>query len=303
LGQKGPVKFAEADWDYDDARFYIIGAPFDLTCCHRKGCAQGPQAIRKESWNFDTYLPDHDFDLICVGIHDGGDIKPAKKDTEMVQRVQDKIAQALSDDKLTILLGGEHSVTVGALKAYAQKYKDIYLLSLDAHLDYRDGFEGYHFSHAAICRRVAEIIGPQNIAEVGIRSISKEEADLLRTEKGHVVVSNVQVYNDEKAACLKGPGQLPEYIHMLKRTIGDRPLYVTLDIDVIDPAFAPGVGTPEPFGMTPWAVRDVLRSVIKNMVGFDLVEVNPKFDNGNTAALAARLIYEVIAMKHISENP
>lgn len=303
MGQKGPVKFADADWDYDDSRFYIVGAPFDLTCCHRKGCSLGPKSIRVESWNFETYFPDYGFDLIRASIHDGGDIKPAKKDTEMVQRVHDRISKALSDNKFTVLMGGEHSVTVGALKAYAEKYKDLYFISLDAHLDYRDGYEGYHFSHAAVCRRVADIIGPGNIAEVGIRSYSAEEAEVLKKEKGHIVVSNIQVHSDEKASSLKGPNQLPEYIYMLKRVIGDRPLYVTLDIDAIDPAFAPGVGTPEPFGMTPWAVRDLLRALIMNMVGFDLTEVDPKCDNGNTAALAARMIREVIALKHLSENP
>jgi agmatinase len=274
--------FADADSIFEEAAFYLHGACFDRTSSHRKGSAAGPTAIREESYNFETFFPEHGIDLEDLKIYDAGDVSGDDQE-KVLSEVEEKTAEALDRGCFPVLLGGEHSATLGAVRAFKKKHPDLFHVHIDAHLDYREEYEGNPLSHACVLKRVADLLGPKNIAAVGIRSYSREEA--------------VRMKEDELLLFTNDDVHYEDYLEQVKGAIKDRPVYISLDMDAIDPSHAPGVGNPEPFGMEPVQVKELLHELRSVMVGFDLMEVNPHYDNGNTAALAARLIREVLALK------
>ena len=270
-----PEFFADAEATFDDARFVIWGYPFDGTACFRKGAADGPEAIRHHSHNFESWLNELGLDLRDVPTHDWGDVETVadqEANNSAIGEIVDRIGAA---GKFSVGLGGEHSLTPPAVAALKQHYPNLTVVVLDAHLDYRDGYQGAKWSHAATTRRVSEIVGVDRVCVVGVRSLSREEQQAAR--------------GDDLSYIEAGWADLREHLSDIVDTL-DGPLYLSLDMDVIDPAFAPGVGTPEPFGMTPYEVLQVLNFLSDRLVGFDCVETCPPADNGNTAALAARLV-------------
>jgi len=270
-----PEFFADAEAAFDDARFVIWGYPFDGTACFRKGAADGPEAIRHHSHNFESWLNELGLDLRDVPTHDWGDVETVadqEANNSAIGEIVDRIGAA---GKFPVGLGGEHSLTPPAVAALKQHYPNLTVVVLDAHLDYRDGYQGAKWSHAATTRRVSEIVGIDRVCVVGVRSLSREEQQAAR--------------GDDLSYIEAGWADLREHLSDIVDTL-DGPLYLSLDMDVIDPAFAPGVGTPEPFGMTPYEVLQVLNFLSDRLVGFDCVETCPPADNGNTAALAARLV-------------
>lgn len=284
MTQDDSTLFADAESRIETARFYLLGVRYDLTCSHRRGCADAPKAIREESYNFETYFPEYDIDLEEVEVFDAGDLSDFKEqDGNVLEPIASRINEALERDLFPITIGGEHTVSIGAIMAAQKKYKNLFFLSLDAHADYRNEYLGNMFSHACVSRRAASILGPKNVAIYGVRSISREEVKKIQSDEVLMITAKDALDSD----------QIPK----LKNVIGDRPVYLSLDIDVIDPAYAPGVGNPEPFGLSPSDIRDVMVRLKDNIVGFDVVEINPKYDTGNTAALGARLIREMIALK------
>lgn len=276
--------FADAESNLEEAGLVIFGACYDGTCSHRKGCAAGPKAIREESYNFETFHPERGVDLVDIKIYDAGDVT-GDDQVKVLLEVEERTAGALDRGCFPILVGGEHSATLGAVRAFKKKHPELFHVHIDAHLDYREEYEGNPLSHACILKRVRDLLGPGNVAAVGIRSYSREEAVRMKEDQ-LLVFSNEDVHYED-------------YLEQVKGAIKTRPVYVSLDMDAIDPAYAPGVGNPEPFGMEPVLVKELLYELHENMVGFDLMEVNPEYDNGNTAALAARLIREVIALKSL----
>ena len=270
-----PEFFADAEAAFDDARFVIWGYPFDGTACFRKGAADGPEAIRHHSHNFESWLNELGLDLRDVPTHDWGDVETVadqEANNSAIGEIVDRIGAA---GKFPVGLGGEHSLTPPAVAALKQHYPNLTVVVLDAHLDYRDGYQGAKWSHAATTRRVSEIVGVERVRVVGVRSLSREEQQAAR--------------GDDLSYIEAGWADLREHLSDIVDTL-DGPLYLSLDMDAIDPAFAPGVGTPEPFGMTPYEVLQVLNFLSDRLVGFDCVETCPPADNGNTAALAARLV-------------
>ena len=270
--------FADADAVFSYGKYVILGVPLDVTGTHRRGTDKAPEAIRKESYNFETYLYDLGIDLDDVPIHDMGDLPV---DDHMRMEVLDAVARIVGAGKVPIMLGGEHSLTPHAVEAFS----DVSVLVFDAHLDYRDEYEGDKNSHACATRRIDEIISPDKVLPVGIRSMCKEEFD---DAKKH----NLGYITADQAKNM-GTKELMNFIDDLM----PGRIYVSIDMDGIDPSFAPGVGTPEPFGLDPMMVRDIIRHLAPRIVGLDIVEVNPDFDNGNTAALAAKLIRDFIGAK------
>ncbi len=265
-------KFADADSSFSDAEFVIFGVPLDETASHRSGAGLAPEKIREESWNFETYIFDLDVDLEDIAIHDAGDIG---------HRDIGNFVSKLTG-QFPIFIGGEHSISpliVSALKPDS-------VLVLDAHLDYRDEYEGNKNSHACAIRRISEIVGVEKVLAVGVRSMCKEEA--VAAEKDGLA------YITAEDAVMCGRDDLFNKLKLSGR------VYVSLDMDALDPSFAPGVGTPEPYGMTPYMVREILRHLSGQIVGLDVVEVCPPYDNGNTASLAGKLIRDVIASVHKS---
>lgn len=264
------MKFADADSDFDSAHFVIFGIPLDETGSHRKGTGQAPAKIREESYNFETYLYDLQIDLQDVPIHDLGDIKP---DRGTICKTVEKI---VSNGKFPIAMGGEHSISPCVISGM----KDCSVLVLDAHLDFRNEYEGNPNSHACTTRRISEIVGIDNVISIGVRSMCKEELRDAR-ELGFITIDKMSEISQD------------DLFRQLDEKLSDK-IYVSLDMDVIDPSFAPGVGNPEPNGLTPCFVQQILRHFSKRMIGFDVVEVCPPSDNGNTASLAGKIIRDVI---------
>ena len=271
--------FADAESSYNEARFVYYGYPFDGTACFRKGTSEAPDAIRKNSYNFETYLLELGIDLSDVSANDWGNIEITNDQDKNEKLLEDLVSKIVNEGKFPIGLGGEHSMTPAAVKAVHSKYPNLAVVILDAHLDFRKEYEGNTKSHATVTRRVSEIVGVDNVRSVGIRSVSQSEI----TEARSVGLKFVE----------SGWTELREYLADVIDDL-DGPVYLSLDMDVIDPAFAPGVGTPEPFGMTPYEVIQTINFFADRIVGFDCVEVCPPHDNGNTSALAARMTRHLV---------
>lgn len=272
--------FADATSSFKEAEFVIVGVPFDATSSFRKGSRFAPKEIRKESCNFESYLFEHNVDLSNIRIHDFGDIKECKKVDRMMIEVKEVIKQIIDAKKFPILIGGEHSITSPAITCF----KNIGVVCIDAHLDFRDEYLGEKCSHACSVRRVSEVVGIENIFLLGTRSFSIEEKkDAERLGLRYMSVFEIKKIGMDES--------MRKVLSQIK--LGD--IYLTLDMDSIDPAYAPGVANPEPFGLYPEEIKKCINLLSKRLVGFDVVEVCPPYDNGNTSSLAARLIREVIA--------
>lgn len=268
--------FADANSSFEEARFVIFGVPFDGTCSFRKGARFAPKSIREESYNLETYLFEHDVDLEDVPFHDFGNVKCDSLE-EMLGAVGRTVGNILDKDKFPIIIGGEHSLTPPAVR----KFNDIGVVILDAHLDFRNEYLDEPNSHACVTRRISELVGTDNVILLGVRSFErreKEEADKLNLK--YVDAFKLKEMGMKKA--LEG--------------VQYERIYLSIDMDFIDPSFAPGVGNPEYFGLSPEDVKECINILGQKLVGFDITEVSPPYDNGNTASLAARLIRELIAV-------
>lgn len=259
----------------------ILGAPMDQTVTFRAGSRTGPREIRNTSEVLEEYSPRLDRDLADYCYYDMGDvlIVPGMVE-ENLERIAQKTAQVLRDNKLLIMLGGEHLVSLPAVKSAADLYPNLSVVHFDAHADLRDHYMGIKLSHATVMKRITEKIGGHNLFQFGIRSGTREEFVFAR--------SSVNLYR----------GVNVEDVSKTVKALKGRPVYITLDIDVLDPAYAPGTGTPEPDGCTPgdlFAALEVLADL--NIVGIDLVEVCPACDETQrTAVLAAKLVREAILL-------
>lgn len=277
--------FADADTDYPDSVFVIFGAPFDGTSCFRKGSRAAPDALREASYNFETYYPYFDVDLADVPFHDAGDVeipKVCSVETALAA-VGEMVDKVLGDGKIPIMLGGEHSLTLPCIRSSKDKYPDLGAVVLDAHLDLRNEYEGSVNSHACISRRIIDDV-TDNYASIGIRSGSREEYSLAGMRDIAYYPADL-AHDKGMAYILSELGGHPDTDQ----------LYLSLDMDVLDPAYAPAVGTPEPFGLTDRDVLALVRQLAPACKGFDLVEITPQYDYGNTALLGAKLVREFIA--------
>lgn len=277
--------FADADSNYPDADFVIFGAPFDGTSSFRKGSRLAPDAIREASYNFETYNPYFDIDLADIPFHDAGDVDiPGNYTVEQAQTAVDEMVNViLSDGKIPIMLGGEHSLTVPCVRGSMNHFNDLGVVVLDAHFDLRQEYGGEVNSHACVSRRIIEDI-TDNYISIGIRSGTRDEYSLARSR-------GITYY---PADSIENKG-IPHVIAELFRHFDTGHLYLSLDMDVLDPAYAPALGTPEPFGLTDGQVLSLIRWLAPMSVGFDLVEIAPGFDSGNTALLGAKFVCEFIA--------
>jgi agmatinase len=252
----------------------IIGAPYDATASHRRGARFGPAAIRWASDSLETYSPAQERDLVDLALVDAGDLELTGLSAHaMVARVREGVAAARG---LPLVLGGEHTVTVGAVHALADRHPDLAVIVVDAHLDLRDEYDGEPYSHATTIRRVADRIGMERVAVLGVRAGTRDE---WRTASALALCSRTGAIPLEPWRGLAG-----------------RPLYLSVDIDGFDPSLAPGTGNPEPLGLTAedfMTLLGVLRE--GHVVGCDVVEVSPPFDpSGRTSVLAAWLVREML---------
>ncbi|ANB56772.1 agmatinase [Anoxybacillus sp. B7M1] len=274
--------FIKSHPNFEESEAVIYGMPMDWTVSYRPGSRFGPARIREVSIGLEEYSPYLDRELEEVKFFDAGDIPlpfgNAQRSLDMIEEFVDRI---LAADKFPLGMGGEHLVSWPVMKAVYKKYPDLAIIHMDAHTDLREQYEGEPLSHSTPIRKIAELIGPQNVYSFGIRSGMKEEFQWAK-ENG-MYIAKFEVLEPLKQV-------LP--------TLAGRPVYVTIDIDVLDPAHAPGTGTVDCGGITSKellaAIHEIARSDV-HVVGADLVEVAPVYDHSEqTANTASKLIREMI---------
>jgi agmatinase len=274
---------------FDDARNILFGIPMDFTCCFRAGTRLGPKEIRYFSDNLEDYSVEQDKQVVENSFFDAGDLElPFGNPAGCLEVIEEAASNILAAGKRPIALGGEHLVTAGLVRAVAKHHPDAVILHVDAHYDLRSHYAGEALSHATALRLCWQALGmtpedsPARLVQLGIRSGPKEEAEFARK-------CIPQVHPD-------GVADLRARLEELVTLWGDRPVYCTFDIDAVDPAYAPGTGTPEAGGLTSREALELMRFLPKfNLIGFDLVEVSPPLDHGGiTAALAAKMVRELL---------
>jgi len=280
-----PVKpgFGGFEEPYERARVVFVGVPLDVTSSYRAGMRLAPSRIREASTNLETYQPSLGLDVFeRVGIADLGDLVIVPTDLNATgSRIEGVVRKLREDGKVPVLLGGEHTITYFAVKAMGE----VFLIQLDAHRDLREEYLGDRLCHATVARRVLDFLPEERLLQLGVRSCSKEEADFAREKK-------IESYTTEQLLeDLKG------VLARVRAKVSDSRVYLSLDLDVLDPAFAPGVATPEPGGLSTLDVLKLARELGRlNLCGFDVVELAPPHDDGTTAFAAARIIYELLAV-------
>jgi agmatinase len=279
--------FADADADLRDAKYVVVGLPFDGTASFRSGSRDGPDAIRLASFNFESYDYHYDLDLATLAICDLGNMDLGADPAYAEETIKEGIA-LLPKAAVPIFLGGEHSITPPIAESLAKNYAEgeLGVLVLDAHLDLREQFGNTRYSHACASRRILEKKGIGAFASIGIRSGSKEEF-IFAKENGISYHTSREVFE-------KGIDYVLD--EALERMNCEQ-LYLSIDLDALDPAFAPAVGNPEPFGLTSWDVLRTIERAGPQAVGLDINELSPAYDHGETALLAARLAREFIAAR------
>lgn len=271
--------FLECDKEYQEAEIVLFGAPFDSTTSFRPGTRFGSSAIRRESFGLESYSPYQDKDLLDSRIMDSGDLELCFGDTELALKdIQCRAKEILKDGKIPFMIGGEHLVTLGAFRAVAAKYPDIHIIHFDAHADLRQDYLGAELSHACVLRRCWDIVGDGRIHQFGIRSGDREE---FRWGASHV---------ETRKFDFEGLGETIEALQ-------DKPVYFTLDLDVMDPSVFPGTGTPEPGGVSFDKLRQAATLVCQkaHVVGCDVNELSPHYDqSGASTAAACKIIREML---------
>ena len=270
--------FIACDHEYDDSDIVLFGAPFDGTTSYRPGTRFASAAIRNESYGIETYSPYLDLDLLDRRIFDAGDLEFGFGNTERVlNTIEEMTSVILEDNKKPLMIGGEHLVTLGSVRAVAKKYPELHIIHFDAHADLRDDYLGEKLSHATVMRRCHEILGDGRIFQFGIRSGDREE---FQWAKEHVFM---QKFNLDR-------------IDPVVKALQDKPVYLTIDLDVLDPAVFPGTGTQEAGGVTFMELINALNKVFKlNIVALDMNELSPTYDqSGASTALACKLLRELL---------
>lgn len=267
---------------FEAAKYVVLGVPFDVTSTYRSGSKFAPLAVREASLNIECYSFRSDIDIEDLLIHDLGDLHVAA-DVELTLGRLALVAKDLFDDeKVPVFIGGEHTITLGVLRSVPE---DTAIVSFDAHLDLRDNYLGLAVSHTTFMRRVNEDVKPSKILEVGTRAVCKEELEYAE-ESGIEFIPAHQIRKDG----------IKDTVDAVEDALkGYKKVYVTIDMDVLDPSFAPAVPNPEPEGLDTSTLLDILEVVCdRQVVGFDLVEVAPHYDQGVTATVAAKTIFEVL---------
>lgn len=263
-----------------DSKFVVVPVPYDLTSTYQSGSRRGPGAILDASGNMELYDEELGKETYLAGIHT---LVPLAADArgpeEMVASVREQITHVLAHGKIPVMLGGEHSISLGAVQAMQKKYPTLSVLQLDAHADLRDSYQGSPYSHAAVARRIAEICP---LVQVGIRSMSAEEAVFMAA--GTMRTFTVDLIRADNGWQEK----------VLEYLSGD--VYVTIDLDVFDPAIMPSTGTPEPDGLAWREVLSLLRELSRRrrIRGFDVVELAPVPGLVAPDFLAAKLVYRLM---------
>jgi len=272
-----PNYFADAEAGLKEASFVLFGVPFEKTSSFRHGADKAPFEVRQASWNFERFDLRTGFSFEEIALHDHGDLTVQNLNShELFAKTQMFTSTLLKQQKIPIAIGGDHSISPGIIAAFP---KDITVVSLDAHMDFRQKYKNDVYNHACVLRRVSDHLPIENIVVLGVRSAEKQEYDEGRRQG--------LFFRDAFTIKKNGIGKI---IKESKERLKGKSIYLTIDIDVLDPAYAPGTSTPEPFGLTPYEVVEIIDSFAPQIIGCDIVEVCPPYDHGQTAILAAKLI-------------
>lgn len=283
--QRNVENFIGCESSYQDAKIVLFGAPFDSTTSFRPGARFGPAAMRHESFGLETYSPYQDKDLEDLAVFDSGDLELCFGSSEMaLADIEARAREIVSDGKFPLLLGGEHLVTLGAVRAVLEKYPELHIVHFDAHADLRDDYLGAQLSHACVLRRCHDLIGDRRIHQFCIRS--GERAEFCFAAQ----------HTDMHPFSFDGLAELTE---QLTRT--QVPVYLTIDLDCLDPSAFPGTGTPEAGGVSFLQLLNAIRTITQaNIVAADVNELAPMLDtSGVSTATACKVLRELLLALHV----
>jgi agmatinase len=269
--------------DARDAKIVVVPVPYDGTSTWVKGADKGPQAILDASAHLEFYDIETESEVYRQGIHTDVPVGESSSPDRMVAAVERRVRDHLEREKFTVVIGGEHSVSIGAIAAHVSRFSDVTVLQLDAHSDLRDEYEGSKFNHACVMARVEELCP---IVQVGIRSMDISEKPAL---------------DPDRVFFAKDLHDRGDWIDRVVATLTDQ-VYITIDLDVFDPSVVPSTGTPEPGGLLWYDVLGLLRRVCRQrtVVGFDVVELCPMAGSWAPNFLAARLIYQLLSYRFVA---
>ncbi|MDX2230907.1 MAG: agmatinase [Leptolyngbyaceae cyanobacterium bins.349] len=282
--------------DYSRAHVVILPIPFEATTTYRRGCEHGPAAILDASQQVEYYDDDHDREMWEVGIYTHAAIADTRNDRavsseEMLETTQATVAKLIQDGRFVIALGGEHSITAGIVAAYRQAHPDepFTVVQIDAHGDLRHEYEGSIHNHACVMKRVVDMGLPT--VQIGIRSICKEEADLIKAQQLTVIRA-------------RDIALQPDWMERAWAGIQTAKVFLTIDLDGIDPTLMPGVGTPEPGGLHWFALLTFLQRIFEqhDVIGADVMELAPIQDSVVSEFTAAKLVYKLIGYQALAKG-
>jgi len=271
-------RFLSADLSYDECEICIVGLPYDGTSSYRPGSRFAPNAIRKASWGMETYSPDLGQDLRDLKICDLGDLEIPFGNKELAfTKISEAIRKIIDDGKYPVLLGGEHLITLPIVEGFRKRFGHLTVIQFDAHTDLRNEYLGDTLCHSTVMKRILEIIGAGQLFQFGVRSGSKEEFSHANT------IGSLYEFSEDG-------------LHRALRSIGDSPLYISLDLDVLDPSILPGTGNPEPGGVDFNEMIFALKILGKaRVIGFDVVELSPNHDPSEVSSIVtSKLVREMI---------
>jgi len=267
------ANYISANASFEESKGVILGCPYDGSASFRPGARFGPSAIRRASWGIETFSPYFQRDLSQCSIHDMGDLElPLGEKKISLDLIRMALRKILSEKKFPILLGGDHLITLPIIEEIFTIYPRLHLLQIDAHTDLREDYLGEPLSHSTVMRKVVDHLGEGRLFQIGVRSGTEEEFQLAKKMKSIISLD---------------PGSLSSMIKRLR----SQPVYITLDLDVIDPSLLPGVGTPEPGGLSFQEFIFLLKKLRGlHVIGFDIVELTPDYDLTQVSSITASVI-------------
>ena len=277
--------FLSANASFKESKIVLLGCPFDGSASFRPGARFGPSAIRRASWGIETFSPYFERDLSQLSVHDMGDLElPLGEKKASLALIQKALRTILSKKKFPILLGGDHLITLPIVEEILRVYPHLYLIQIDAHIDLREDYLGETLSHSTVMRRVVDHLDEGRLFQVGIRSGTEEEFKLAKKIKSIVPFDR---------------GSLRSMVRRLR----NQPVYISLDLDVIDPSLLPGVGTPEPVGFTFERFLSLLKELQPlHVIGFDMVELTPDYDPTQVSSVTASVLLREMILAFCSKT-
>jgi agmatinase len=274
--------YISAKTAFEESDAIILGCPFDGTASFRPGARFGPSAIRRASWGIESYSPYLRRDLTEIPVHDMGDLElPLGDKKEAFRWIRKALQETLSSNKFPILLGGDHLITLPVIKEVLRVYPDLHLIHIDAHTDLREDYLGETLSHSTVMRKILDFLDQSRLFQMGVRSGTEEEFQCANKLKTIVALDGPSLKN-------------------LVRRLKGKPVYVSLDLDVIDPGVLPGVGTPEPGGLTFREFLSLLKALQPlHVIGFDIVELTPDYDPTQISAVTASVILREMILSFV----